>query len=103
MSLSWILDGLDPNGKVTSIENDPDCLDVARSFFAKDLLDGTPYRGIRGSSVHGYRSSTLFQDRTTYRGIRGSSIHGYLIPGWDALSWNKAAKTSIAADCEICC
>lgn len=36
MSLSWILDGLDPNGKVTSIENDPDCLDVARSFFAKD-------------------------------------------------------------------
>ena len=36
MSLSWILDGLNPNGKVTSIENDPDCLDVARSFFAKD-------------------------------------------------------------------
>ena len=36
MSLSWILDGLDPYGKVTSIENDPGCLDVARSFFAKD-------------------------------------------------------------------
>ena len=60
------------------------------------FLDGTSYRGIRGSSIHGYLipgwdvlswnkgvgfMGTLFQDRTSYRGIRGSLVHGYFIPG----------------------
>ncbi|MDA9893759.1 methyltransferase domain-containing protein [Flavobacteriaceae bacterium] len=36
LALAWILDGLHPRGKIISIENDPQFVKVARSFFDKE-------------------------------------------------------------------
>src|SRR5690606_38850851 len=36
LSLAWILDGMDDNSKVLSIDNDPKLVDIAKSYFQDD-------------------------------------------------------------------
>ena len=36
LSLAWLLDGMNNNSKVTSIDNDQSLMDIARSFFGDD-------------------------------------------------------------------
>lgn len=35
LSLAWILDGMDVNSRVTSLDNDADLIDIAKDFFSK--------------------------------------------------------------------
>lgn len=36
LSLSWIADGLEPNSRLTSVDNDPELINIVNEFFGKD-------------------------------------------------------------------
>ena len=36
LSLSWMIEGLDKNSKIVSIDNDPNLINIAKSFFGDD-------------------------------------------------------------------
>lgn len=35
-SLSWMVDGMDPDSTITSVDNDPQLIEIAKGFFGKD-------------------------------------------------------------------
>ena len=36
LSLSWMIDGMDKDAKIITVDNDPDLIDIANSFFGND-------------------------------------------------------------------
>ncbi|UJH90293.1 methyltransferase domain-containing protein [Antarcticibacterium sp. 1MA-6-2] len=49
LSLSWMIDGMDSDSKLTSIDNDPELIEIAKNFFGQDkrveliCADGTEW------------------------------------------------------------
>ncbi len=49
LSLSWMIEGMDDNSKLTTIDNDPALIDIAQEFFGNDrrvdiiCIDGTEW------------------------------------------------------------
>jgi predicted O-methyltransferase YrrM len=58
LSLSWMIDGMDAESRLTTIDNDPKLIEIARAYFGKDsrveilCMDGT--RWINGYKGEGF-------------------------------------------------
>jgi len=58
LSLSWMIDGMDAESRLTTIDNDPELTEIARDYFGKDkrveilCMDGT--RWINGYKGEGF-------------------------------------------------
>jgi len=54
LSLSWMIDGMDVESKITSVDNDPKLIKIAEHFFGKDnrveiiCADGTEWIYLEG-------------------------------------------------------
>ncbi|MEA1787731.1 class I SAM-dependent methyltransferase [Arenibacter sp. GZD96] len=55
LSLSWMIDGMDPESKLISVDNDPKLIEIAENYFGKDkrveiiCADGTEWiKGYKG-------------------------------------------------------
>ena len=64
LSLSWMADGMDAGSKLTTIDNDPKLIEIAKSYFGKDTRiniiceDGTRWI----NNYHGSKFDLIFAD-----------------------------------------
>ncbi|MCW8206073.1 methyltransferase domain-containing protein [Verminephrobacter aporrectodeae subsp. tuberculatae] len=66
LASTWLLDGLGPHGRLTTVDNEPKWLEVARAYLGKDprvdivCADGDEF--LRRASEHSTRYDLIFAD-----------------------------------------